>query len=64
MQTSAVLRKTVTREYIAIISPSESSPAKTLSILQSASLQAGGNLEVCFSVPAANLTPAKVECLL
>ena len=55
MQTSEVRTDTGISELIAIIYSSDCSPAKTLSLLQPASLQAGGNVEVCFSVPAASL---------
>ena len=53
-----------TREQIAISSLSDSSPEKTLSVLQPASLQAGRNVEACSSVPVANLIPTEVDCYL
>ena len=64
MQTIEVRRRAGIREQIAILSPSDSSPAKTLSVLQSVRLQAGGKVEVCSPELSAILTPAEVEFLL
>ena len=63
METCRVRVETGTREHIAIISPTDSSTAKTLSVLQPPSLQTGGNVEGCSPEPAAVLPPAAVECL-
>ena len=64
MQTGEVRGETGIRDQIAIISPSYSSPAESLSVLQPTSIQAGGILEVCSLEPAAIMTAAEVECLL
>ena len=64
MQTSEVRRETGVKELIAIFSPSDFSPAKTLSVLQPASFQAKGIVEVCSLESAIILTHAEVKCLL
>ena len=61
--TSYVWTDAGTRELIANF-PIRFFTCKMMSVLQPASLHAGGNEEVCSFEPAANLIPAEVECFL